>query len=138
MSVSYTHLDVYKRQSIRWRFIIIFIAIAIVAFAVVLMLTSRIVEENLLSQRVSEGVRQITDFSVGAAPYYTAQNADALYQMAVEMGREINGRVLLLNEAGVVQVDSFSMLNGTKLRGREVVEVLSGQKDSSYGYHRCV
>ncbi len=51
-------------------------------------------------------------------------------------GQDISGRVMILDTYGVVQVDSFSRLNGTRLALPEVLEVLNGQKDTAYGFHK--
>lgn len=90
----------------------------------------------MLNQRVASRMQKVNDFSVGIAADLSAKNADKLYQAALEKGRELSGRALILNEVGVVQIDSFSALNGTKLSIREVVEVLSATKDASYGFHK--
>lgn len=42
----------------------------------------------------------------------------------------------MLDARGVVQVDSFSRLNGMRLSHREVQEVLTGGKGASYGFHK--
>ena len=76
------------------------------------------------------------DLSVSAAPEMVELDAAALYELALTRGRETSGRVLFLNPAGVVQTDSFSVMNGRKLQNKEILEVLSGKKDISYGFHR--
>ena len=42
----------------------------------------------------------------------------------------------MLNKSGIVQVDSFSILNGQKLEHREISDVLLGPDDTSYGFHQ--
>ena len=124
------------KTSIRWRFIIIYVVLIVVAFVAVTFLTSRILEDNMLNLQVSERIQQVNDFSVNAAPYFSSKNVSTLYQLALDTGRELSGRVLVLDAEGVVQVDNFGTLNGTKLELREVVEVLTGTKDTSFGYHQ--
>lgn len=103
---------------------------------VVTIFTTRIIERELLDQRVSEQIQAVVDLSMEAAPELAEQDSAALYEIALEKGRELSGRVLFQNRAGVVQTDSFSMLNGRKVETKEVLEVLSGAKDTSYGFHR--
>ena len=91
----------------------------VVAFALTLFSTSRILENNMLSLRIAESAQKANDFS-----------------LAVKEGLKIGGRVLVLDARGVVQVDSFSRLNGMRLSHREVQEVLTGGKGSSYGFHK--
>lgn len=101
----------------------------------VTVLTSRIIEENLLQTQVDEGMQQTSNLSVRVALDFSEKNASTLYNLALEQGRESSARVLLVNNMGVVQIDSFSRLNGAQLKVREVIEVLTGVKDASYGYH---
>ncbi|MBQ9942241.1 MAG: HAMP domain-containing protein, partial [Christensenellaceae bacterium] len=121
--------------SIRWRFLFIYLVVLIVAFLLVGVLVSHIIEDNLLSQQLSLRMRQVNDFSVSIAQPLQMQDADALYEQAVEQGRSISGRVIVVDELGIVQTDSFSALNGARLTDREVLEVLSGELDCSHGYH---
>lgn len=121
--------------SIKWRFII-FLIILIIALALTLLITSRILENNMLHLRISDSAQKANDFSMTVAYDLSRNNAENLYKMAVEKGMDLNGRVLILDELGIVQVDSFSRLNGVQLSHREVWEVLVERKDSAYGFHR--
>jgi len=103
---------------------------------VLTVLTTRIIENELVEERVGEQIQSAVDLSVSAAPELEELDSVALYELALEQGREISGRVLFLNRAGVVQTDSFSVLNGRRLESKEILEVLSGNKDTSYGFHR--
>lgn len=123
-------------SSIRWRLIIIYLGISIVAFTFVSVFTAQITEKQLIEERITVRTQQVMDISVSAAPELVNSNSSALYQLAVENGRALSGRIIITDAAGVVQVDSFSTLNGTQLLGREILEVLTDNKDSSYGFHR--
>jgi len=116
--------------------ILIYLFITAAAFAVVTAFTTSIIEKELVDQRVSEQIRTVVDLSIEAAPERAEQDSAALYALALEKGRELSGRVLFQNRAGVVQTDSFSVLNGRKIETKEILEVLSGEKDTSYGFHR--
>ena len=114
----------------------IYVALTVAAFVTVTLLTSRILEDNMLNMQVSERIQQVNDFSVNAAGYFSAKNVNALYELSLKTGRELSGRVLVLDASGVVQVDNFGTMNGTKLELREVAEVLLGERDTAFGYHR--
>lgn len=101
----------------------------------VTLFTSRIVEDSLLNQRVNQRMQEVNDFSVNVSGPLSRTDAESLYESAIAQGRDISGRVLIVNESGIVQIDSFSVLNGAQITSREVVEVLSGEKDASFGYH---
>ncbi len=106
------------------------------AFSLVTVLTSAIIENNMLKSRASASLQDVNDFSVRVAGEFVSLNTKGLYEQALQKGQDISGRVLLLDCYGVVQVDSFSRLNGTRLAFPEVIEVLAGQKDTSYGFHK--
>ncbi len=123
-------------SSVRWRLLIIYLGISVAAFSFVTVLTTRIIEEDLISERVSQRIQEVMDISVSAAPELSNRNSSSLYALAMENGRALSGRILITDRAGVVQIDSFSTLNGTQLLGREILEVLTNKKDSSYGFHK--
>lgn len=108
----------------------------VVAFALTLFSTSRILENNMLSLRIAESAQKANDFSLAVAYDFAKGDAEEVYALAVKEGLKIGGRVLVLDARGVVQVDSFSRLNGMRLSHREVQEVLTGGKGSSYGFHK--
>ena len=81
-------------------------------------------------------MQQVNDFSVNVAEVYSTSNAQTLYEQCLEQGRTWSGRVLIVNDMGIVQVDSFAALNGVQLELREVTQVLTGQKDAAVGYHK--
>ena len=90
----------------------------------------------MLRSQASASLQEVSDFSVRIAGDFVSLNTSGLYSQALAKGQDISGRVLLLDSYGVVQVDSFSQLNGSRMMFPEVIEVLSGQKDISYGFHK--
>ena len=121
--------------SIKWRFII-FLIILIIAFALTLLMTSRILENNMLHLRIADSAQKANDFALAVAYDFSRNNVEALYQSAIKEGIDLDGRVLILDAFGIVQVDSFSRLNGMRLSHQEIVEVLVEHKDSAYGFHQ--
>ena len=80
----------------------------VVAFALTLFSTSRILENNMLSLRIAESAQKANDFSLAVAYDFAKGDAEEVYALAVKEGLKIGGRVLVLDARGVVQVDSFS------------------------------
>jgi len=122
--------------TIRWRFILIYLLITLLAFSIAFVFASRVIEDKLFSQHNEESIREINDFSVQISGYLENNNAAQLNDMAVSKGQDIDGRVLVLNEIGTVVVDTFSELNGRRLNMREVVNVLIGETDTAHGFHK--
>ncbi len=124
-----------KPTSIKWRFLS-FVIILAVAFFVATVMTSRILESNLLEIRVFDSAQKVNDISTAVTYDFVNHNSQSLYNYAVSQGLAANGRILLLDSSGIVQLDSYSRLNGTKMGNLEIYEVLEGDSDVSYGYHR--
>lgn len=124
-----------KPTSIKWRFLS-FVIILAVAFFIATVMTSRILESNLLEIRVFDSAQKVNDISTAVTYDFVNHNSQSLYNYAISQGLAANGRILLLDSSGIVQLDSYSRLNGTKMGNLEIYEVLEGDSDVSYGYHR--
>lgn len=107
-----------------------------VAFSVITLLAMRITENSLLVTRINTMSMHTGELSNEMAQDFFLGNANTLYKTALENGQELSCRILVVNKAGVVQVDSFSALNGTMLSTRELREVLTETKADAYGYHQ--
>ncbi len=93
-------------------------------------------ENYLVSQRIAS-LRNVADnAAVQISPYLSDYDAAAIYDIVQKTGTESGGRMLVLNESGIVEADSFSQDNGLKLSVREVNDILYGQNSSSYGFHK--
>ncbi len=122
--------------SIRWRFIIIYASLTAVAFVIITLLSVRITENNLLATKISNISQETGQLSVDIAQDFSTGNANSLYNEALMKSQKLSCRVIFVDKAGVVQIDSFSTMNAMRLDTRETREVLTGSKSDSYGYHR--
>lgn len=86
--------------------------------------------------RVGEQLKNTNSVAVSMAPYLYNSNAKKMYELAEESSQKYGGRFLVLDKSGIVQVDSFSILNGQKLEHKEISDVLLGPGDTSYGFHK--
>ncbi|MDP2892729.1 MAG: ATP-binding protein [Bacillota bacterium] len=92
-------------------------------------------EEFLVRERITRQMKQVNSLAVEIMPALDSFDAGTLYTTAVDKGREQGGRILVLDNNGVVMADGFSLLNGVKLGYREVQDIQLGEKDFSYGFH---
>ncbi len=122
--------------SIRWRFAVIYLLLAGVVLGLVAIFVSNLVEDYFVNQRINSQITSVNKISVLVAPYLESSDASSIYQSLNENGKEIGGRLLVLNNSGIVQADSFSSMNGLFLNYREIGDVLQGQKSLSYGFHK--
>jgi len=107
-----------------------------VAFAAVTFVISYLAEDYLVSIRVRDQLKNTNNIAVSMAPYVSSANAKKMYELAEQSTKEFGGRFLVLNKSGIVQIDSFSILNGQKLDHKEISDVLLGPLDTSYGFHK--
>lgn len=122
--------------SIRWRFVIIYLLLAGVVLGLVAIFVSSLVEDYFVNQRINSQITNVNKISVLVAPYLESSDANSLYSSLSTGGKDIGGRLLVLNNSGIVQADSFSAMNGLFLNYREVNDILQENKSLSYGFHK--
>jgi len=111
-----------------------YLLILAIAFSVIGFSLLQLVGEYLFNQRVKDDQR-IAETISGQMGYLLKQRrAEQMYESALEMCSESNARVLVLDQYGVVQVDTLSALNGRRFENAEAARVLSGAQ-SSYGFY---
>ena len=123
-------------SSIRWRMVLSFVLITVIGFGIVLFSVSQIVEGYLVRQRIGEQQNSVYQMAKGMEQSMGNQDAAALYALAVEYSQKLGGRVLVLDNNGVVQVDAMAVLNGQVLTYPEIARVLWGEKSADYGFHK--
>ena len=107
--------------------------ILVISLAVFRWLAVQVVENYLLTQEVDSRRQQVEELAVGAADLLAASDAESMYRYCIGGAETINGRILLLDGDGIVQMDSQSRLNGMRLTYAEISEALAG--DFAYGYY---
>jgi two-component system OmpR family sensor kinase len=121
--------------SFRTKIIVALLLVMAVTFGVISFSVSRIIGTYLVEQQVETQLQIAEQVAVEAAPYLSVANSDQLYTICAERAQEYGGRLLVLDNSGVVQVESFSQINGYQLTHKEVGEILAGAA-SSYGFHK--
>ncbi len=104
------------------------------AFSLVATSLIQLVGEYLFSQKVREEQRVTEDLAGSMAQPLSSRDAQALYAQAASVAGQSGGRVMVLDQDGVVQADSLSMANGQRLALQEVNYVLTGG-GSTYGFY---
>lgn len=99
------------------------------------MVVAYLAEDYLVKIRVGDQLKSTNSVAVSIAPFLDSSNSEKMHDLAQESSQKYGGRFLVLNKSGIVQVDSFSILNGQKLEHKEISDVLLGPKDTSYGFH---
>jgi len=122
-------------HSIRWRIVAAYFLAIAVALYVIFVLVGGVVEDYMVQRAASEYIEAVQNYSVQAASLLAKSDSDSLHDLAKQIGTEFNGRVIIVDSRGIVQVDGFSVLNGDKLTQSEVMSVLSGEKETGFGFH---
>lgn len=109
--------------------------VAAVAFSAVTLVVAYLAEDYLVKIRIGDQLKSTNSVAVSMAPYLYSSNSKKMHDLAEENSQKFGGRFLVLNKSGIVQVDSFSILNGQQLTHKEISDVLLGPGDTSYGFH---
>jgi len=110
--------------------------VAASAFAAVTFVIAYLAEDYLVGLRVRDQLKTTNSVAVSMAPHLHGANAQRMFSLAEESSKRFGGRFIVLNKSGIVQTDSFSILDGQKLEHTEITDVLLGPADTSYGFHK--
>ena len=91
--------------------------------------------EYLFSQRIQSDRAGLEKWAVQAAGYLMFSDAEGLDDTVRRAGAELGGRVLLMDEQGKVQADSFQTALGRRLDYPEVASILVNGETADYGVH---
>lgn len=105
------------------------------ALAVLFIILSGVIETFLLNKTSAEYSEIAQTQAVQLAPVYANSDAEKLHTHLLGLSSEYNCRALIIDNAGVVQSDAFSQLNGIKLSNNQIDEVINEGKSVSYGFY---
>lgn len=95
-----------------------------------------LVGDYLFNDRMRQDRIATDQLAAEVAPLYNSSQMSALQQRLETAGGEMNGRLMVLDISGKVQLDSFSELNGSRLALPEVISILSLGQTVDYGVHQ--
>lgn len=91
--------------------------------------------DYLFDVRIQGDRAGLEKWAVQAADALSAGNATGMDAVVRKAGAELGGRVLLLDQDGKVQSDSFQTAMGRRLHYPEVVSILLSGQTADYGVH---
>ncbi len=112
-----------------------FLLIVVLSFVAIARLLTGLVSNSLFSEKTRNEQSQVESLATRFATLMHAGDGGALYEAVIEAGRPLGGRLLVLDNDGKVQADSFSAYNGMRLELAEVISVLADGKGADYGFH---
>ena len=91
--------------------------------------------DYLFDVRIQGDRAGLEKWAVQAAVELSSGNAKGIDTVVKKAGAELGGRVLLLDQDGKVQADSFQTAMGRRLHYPEVVSILLSGQTADYGVH---
>ncbi len=111
-----------------------YLLITVVAFTAVAVSLVQLVGENLFTQRVRDDQRIAESLSDQLGEALVSLDVETLMSLCTNTAAENEGRVLIVDNSGVVQLDTSSVMNGRLFLSSEVGNVLNGAV-SDYGFY---
>ncbi len=98
-------------------------------------LLTGLVSSTLYQQRTRQDSLSVERLAASAAPFFASAQMDALYEILSTAAGELEGRLLVVSPDGKVQLDTFSLLDGTRLSLPEIAQVMNGDVSHAYGIY---
>ncbi len=96
-------------------------------------LLTGLVSNNLYAQRTRQASLSAEKLASSAAPFFARADLASLSGMMHTAASDEGGRLLLIDENGKVQWDSFHLLQGTRTNVQEAITVLTGGEPHAFG-----
>lgn len=94
-----------------------------------------LVSDYLFTQRTRQDSLSVEKLATTLAPLFASASSDAMDEELASYAGEMGGRLIVVDQSGRVQYDSFSQLYGMKLELPEVIAVLVNGDSTAYGIH---
>ena len=120
--------------SIRWKILLAFFLIVGLSFFVAGNIMTGMVSEYLHDQRKHDDSLKTEKLAQNVAPYFQSVDAYELNDRLEEEAAAMDGRLLLIDNDGKVQYDTFQNLCGQRIQVDEAIRVLNGET-SAYDIH---
>ena len=121
--------------SIRWKILLAFFLIVGVSFFVAATTMTGMVSTYLFEQRKRDDTMKTEKFAQKAAPLFQSVSANELNDLLEENAATMDGRLILIDNDGKIQYDTFEMLCGQRIGVDEAIRILAGEKVQDSGIH---
>ena len=122
--------------SIRVKILLAFFVVVGTSFLVAATNLTGVVNNYLTEQRTREDTQAVESLAAVFGPLMQTAESPSLNIRLRESADSLDGRLMLLDQDGKVQYDSFNTFCGQRLQLPEVLRVLSLGEMSAYGMHR--
>ncbi|MCR5565316.1 MAG: HAMP domain-containing protein [Clostridiales bacterium] len=121
--------------SIRGKSLLAFFLIVGLSFFVAATTLTGLVSDYLFDQRTRDDSMKTEKLALAAAPLFQSVSANELNDMLEENAVSMDGRLMLIDNDGKIQYDTFQNLCGQRVQVDEALRVLSGDAAEAYGIH---
>ena len=121
--------------SIRWKILLAFFLIVGLSFFVAATFLTGLVSDYLFDQRTRDDSMKTEKLALAAAPLFQSVSANELNDMLEENAASMDGRLMLIDNDGKIQYDTFQNLCGQRIHVEEALRVLAGEDAQAYGIH---
>ncbi|MGI6698780.1 MAG: ATP-binding protein [Christensenellales bacterium] len=128
-------VTIKKPRSIGFRMVMAFLLIIGLSFLLMAGTLTNMLSNYLFRERIRQDRAGLEKWAVQTASSLYTANSIQMNASVLQASGELGGRLLLLDADGKIHVDSFGLLNGTRLSVPEVVSILVGGKQVDYGVH---
>ena len=98
-------------------------------------LLTGLVSSTLYAQRTRQASLYAEKLAASAAPFFASADLETLADTLDAAAADAEGRILLIDQGGKIQLDTLALLEGTRSQTPEVLTVLSGAETQAYGIH---
>ena len=98
-------------------------------------LLTGLVSSNLYAQRTRQASLSAEKLAASVAPFFASADLESLEDTLHSAAADVEGRILLIDAEGKVQLDTLSLLEGTRTAVPEAIAVLAGSDSRAYGVH---
>ena len=98
-------------------------------------LLTGLVSSTLYAQRTRQASLSAEKLAASAAPFFAQADLESLEDLVHSAAADEGARILLLDYEGKVQLDTLTLLEGTRTQVPEAVAVLTGEEVRAFGVH---
>ncbi len=121
--------------SIRWKILLAFFLIVGLSFFVAAYILTGVVSDYLFDQRTRDDSLKTEKLALAAAPLFQSISDTELNELLEENAASMDGRLMLIDNDGKVQYDTFQSLCGQRIQVDEALRVIAGEQIEDYGIH---
>ncbi len=112
-----------------------FLIILGASFAAMAALLTGLVSSTLYAQRTRQASLSAEKLAASVAPFFAAADLESCEAPLFSAAADEQGRILLIDAEGKIQLDTLNLLEGTRTAVPEAVTVLRGDEVRAYGIH---